>query len=462
MKEILIISLLGIGVLVADILKLRKLIMPLILLGLTGMIVCSVLDWGRNEIPFQQYGGMLQFDHLALAFTMAISLISIFWFTLTADYFSGDQTRRTDLYALAVFSICGAVVLVSFSNMMTLFLGLEILSIPLYVLAASEKRNILSNEAGFKYFFLGSLASAIILFGIALVYGATGSFDVETIAARVAEIHSTSTLLKIGIVMILAGFAFKVSVAPFHLWAPDVYQGAPTAVTAFMATIVKTAAFAALYKLFSVSFAATDGDYTNIIAGMIALTLVVANLIAARQTNSKRLLAYSSISHAGFMMGIVMLANQIPGKYLLYYVLTYSIASLTAFGALHHVSSFQDGDESENAFKGLVKRNPMMAGAMTLALLSMAGIPPLCGFLAKYYVISGVLAHHSVWLVILMILTSVVSVYYYLKLIIAMFTPLENSGRIVVSKTNQFLYGFFAVLLIALFFGASLLELVEF
>ena len=462
MKEILIISLLGIGVLLADILKMRKLVFPIVVLGFLGMIACSVMDWGRNEVPFQEYGGMLRFDNLALAFTIALSVISIFWFTLTADYFNGDQSRRTDLYALAVFSICGAVVLVSFSNMMTLFLGLEILSIPLYVLAASEKRNILSNEAGFKYFFLGSLASAIILFGIALIYGATGSFDVDTIASKVSEIGSSSVLLKMGIAMILAGFAFKVSVAPFHLWAPDVYQGAPTAVTAFMATIVKTAAFAALYKLFSVSFAGTDGQFTNIFAAMIALTLLVANIIAARQSNSKRLLAYSSISHAGFMMGMVMLANHIPGKYLLYYVLTYSIASLTAFGALHHVSSFQDGDESENAFKGLVKRNPMMAGAMTIALLSMAGIPPLSGFLAKYYVISGVLAHHSVWLVILMILTSVVSVYYYLKLIIAMFTPLENSGRIVVNKSTQILYGLFAFLLIALFFGASLLELVEF
>ncbi len=462
MKELLIISLLGIAVLAADILKLRKAIFPLIMLGLLSTIVCCIADWGHNEIPFQQYGGMLLFDNLALAFTVVISLIAMFWFVLTSDYFRGDGARRTDLYALALFSICGAVVMVSFSNMMMLFLGLEILSIPLYVLAASEKRNILSNEAGFKYFFLGSLASAIILFGIALIYGATGSFDLATIASKVAVLGSSSTLLMVGVTMIIAGFAFKISVAPFHLWAPDVYQGAPTAVTAFMATIVKAAAFAALYKLFNGAFAGLSDKFTTSFAVMSAVTLIVANIIASVQVNSKRLLAYSSVSHAGFMLGFIMMSTSVPGKYLLFYVLAYSIASLTAFGALHHVSSIQEGDESTDAFKGLVKRNPMMAVAMTLALLSMAGIPPLSGFLAKYFVISGVLNGGYLWLVIIMILSSVVAMYYYLKLIIAMFTPIENAGRIVVARSQQLLYGLFAVLLVALFFGASALELISF
>ncbi|MFN0033345.1 MAG: NADH-quinone oxidoreductase subunit N [Flavobacteriales bacterium] len=462
MKELLIISLIGIAVLAADILKLRKLIFPLIALGLLGNVVCSIVDWGHNEVPFAQYGGMLLFDNLALAFNIVLSVIALFWFILTADYFKVDSEKRTDLYALALFSLCGAVVMVSFSNMMMLFLGLEILSIPLYVLAASEKRNILSNEAGFKYFFLGSLASAIILFGIALIYGSTGSFDLATIASKIAVIGNDSALLTVGVTMIVAGFAFKISVAPFHLWAPDVYQGAPTVITAFMATIVKAAAFAALYKLFNGALAGMSEKFMTAFAIMSAITLIVANIIASVQVNSKRLLAYSSISHAGFMLGFVMMSAQVPGKYLLFYVLAYSIASLTAFGALHHVSSAQMGEESTNAFKGLVKRNPMMAGAMTLALLSMAGIPPLSGFLAKYFVIKGVLNGGHLWLVIIMILSSVVAMYYYLKLIMAMFTPIENAGRIVVNKSQQILYGVFAVLLIALFFGAGVLEWVQF
>lgn len=462
MKEILIISLLGIAVLAVDIFKQRKLVFPIIILGLVANIVCCVLDWGKNEVPFANNGGMLLFDNLALAFTIVISAISIFWFVITSDYFSGDTSKRTDLYVLAVFSICGAVVMASFSNMMMLFLGLEILSIPLYVLAASEKRNILSNEAGFKYFFLGSLASAIILFGIALIYGATGSFDLATIGTKAAMLGTSSTLMMAGITMIIAGFAFKISVAPFHLWAPDVYQGAPTTITAFMATIVKAAAFAALYKLFSGAFSGISQHFALTLAVMSAVTLVVANIIASVQVNSKRLLAYSSISHAGFMLGFVMLASQIQGKYLLFYVLAYSIASLTSFGVLQHISAVQMGDDSTNAFKGLVKRNPVMAGAMTLSLLSMAGIPPLSGFLAKYYVISGVLNGGYLWLVVIMILSSVVAMYYYLKLIIAMFTPIENAGRIVINRSQTIMYSALMFLLVALFFGAGALEWITF
>lgn len=460
MKEILIISLLGIAVLAADILKLRKLIFPISVLGLLSVAVCCVLDWGKNEVPFAENGGMLLFDNFALSFTLVIAVISIFWFALTRDSFT-NSSGQTDIYALALFSICGAVVMVSFTNVILLFLGIEILSIPLYVLAASNRRNILSNEAGFKYFFLGSLASAILLFGLALIYGATGSFELSEIMEKAGQLGGSSTLLTIGSLLVFIGLAFKVSVAPFHLWAPDVYQGSPTIITAFMATIVKAAAFGALYKLFSGSLSGFISQFNLIIAILSALTLILANTIATRQQNAKRLLAYSSISHAGFMIGAIMICNNFSAKYLLFYILTYSIASLTAFAVFQKASAFQNGLEDVEAFKGLVRRNPVMAGAMTISLLSMAGIPPISGFMAKYYVISGVLSAGYLWLVIIMILSSVVAMYYYLKIISAMFTPIENAGRIVISSGQKLLLLLMSVLMIALFFGAAFLEVIN-
>lgn len=461
MKELIIVALLGVAMLAIDILKLRKLALAVGALGLLSLIGVSVADWGTNQVPFADYGGMLLFDNYALAFTIAFAAITLIWLFMTSDAYGTNQHKRIDIYALSFFSLCGAVVMVSYSNLVMLFIGLEILSIPLYALAASNKRDLISNEAGFKYFFLGSVASAVLLFGIALIYGACGSFDLQVIHEKVTAMNSFGGLITTGVVLILVGFAFKISVAPFQMWAPDVYQGSPSVVTAFMATIVKGAAFGGMVRLFGTSLFPLPDHYITALAWMSALTLIFSNLVALKQVNSKRLLAYSSVSHAGFMLGLVMMASSVSPKYLLYYIITYSIASLTAFAVINHVSSIQNGDESIDAFNGLVKRNPLLAGAMTMSLLSMAGIPPLSGFLAKYFVISNLLAGGYVPLVIVMILTSAVAAYYYLKIIIAMFTPLEHAGRIYVDSMQKVMYILLSMLMVALFFGAGLLEMVK-
>lgn len=461
MKELIIVALLGVAMLAIDILKLRKLALAVGALGLLSLIGVSVADWGTNQVPFADYGGMLLFDNYALAFTIAFAAITLIWLFMTSDAYGTNQHKRIDIYALSFFSLCGAVVMVSYSNLVMLFIGLEILSIPLYALAASNKRDLISNEAGFKYFFLGSVASAVLLFGIALIYGACGSFDLQVIHEKVTAMNSFGGLITTGVVLILVGFAFKISVAPFQMWAPDVYQGSPSVVTAFMATIVKGAAFGGMVRLFGTSLFPLPDHYITALAWMSALTLIFSNLVALKQVNSKRLLAYSSVSHAGFMLGLVMMASSVSPKYLLYYIITYSIASLTAFAVINHVSSIQNGDESIDAFKGLVKRNPLLAGAMTMSLLSMAGIPPLSGFLAKYFVISNLLAGGYVPLVIVMILTSAVAAYYYLKIIIAMFTPLEHAGRIYVDSMQKVMYILLSILMVAMFFGAGLLEMIK-
>ena len=458
MKEILLISLLGIGVLALDVLKMRKLIMPVIIAGLLGLIASCILDWNHNEIPFAQYGGMLLFDNVALAFTAVFAFIGLFWFLLAGDTYAAQSTERTDIFALVLFSMCGAVVLSAYTNLVMLFLGVEILSIPVYVLAASNRGNLLSNESGFKYFFLGSLASAILLFGIALTYGAVGSFELSAIQNHIGAGYY-SPLVLIGATLMIVGFSFKISVAPFHMWAPDVYQGAPTGITAYMATVVKGAAFAGMFKLFGGALLPLPEAFTTALAFMSGLTLIASNLTAFVQTNAKRMLAFSSVSHAGFMLGFVLVANTTPSKYLLFYTLTYSLASLIAFFVIQQVAAIQNDDDSVAAFKGLIKRSPVMAVSLSMALLSMAGIPPLSGFLAKYYVLSNLVEHEYMALVIIMIVTSAIGAVYYLRIITAIFTPIENAGRIMISDRMRRSLAVLSVLLVVLFFAASLLEL---
>ena len=458
MKEIVIISLLGIAVLALDVLKMRKLVLPVIMLGLLGLIGVSIADWGLNETPFAQYGGMLTFDNTALSFTIVFASIALLWFILAGDNYTAGTSQRTDIFALVLFSLCGAVVLSAYTNLVMLFLGVEILSIPVYVLAASQRKNVLSNEAGFKYFFLGSLASAVLLFGISLCYGAVGSFELKAIQEHLSGGYY-SPLVLTGSALMLIGFAFKISVAPFHLWAPDVYQGAPTPVTAYMSTIVKGAAFAGMFKLFGSALQPLPEAYSTAIVFMIAVTLIASNITAVVQTDTKRMLAFSSISHAGFMLGFVLTASTTSPKYLIYYTLTYSIASLISFFVIQHVAAIQNEDASTDAFKGLIKRSPVMAVSMTVALLSMAGIPPLSGFLGKYYVITNVIEHEHMALVIIMVITSAIGAFYYLRVIGAIFTPIENAGRIMVSDSTRRTLAVMSILLVVLFFAASLLEL---
>lgn len=451
MKELLITSLLGIIVLALDILKLRKFVLPAVVLGLLGTLGSCIIDWGMNENPFNN--NMLLMDHFALTAIGTLSILGIIWFLISSDYFVNELTR-TDLYALVVFSFAGAMVLSAYTNLVMLFLGVEILSIPMYVLATSNKKDVLSNEAGFKYFFMGAFASAIMLFGIALMYGAVGSFDLNAINLHLSS-SGSGAIMTAGILMIMIGFFFKVSIAPFHMWTPDVYQGSPTVITALMSSLVKGAAFIAMFRLFYLAVPQSLEFTSTIFAVLIGLTLVIANVMAVIQTNTKRLLAYSSISHAAFMLGAVMTAQTISTNVLIYYVLVYGIASLISFTVLYHVAKIQNGAEGFDAFKGLVKRSPLMAVAMTIALLSMAGIPPLAGFMAKYFIISAVLEAGYMWIVILMILSSAISIYYYLRFIAAMFTPIENAGRIILNDIPRVVMVISTISLIVLFFLAA-------
>lgn len=426
MKELLLISGLGVLALLSGLINLKRILMPLVLLGLLVNIGLCIMDWNSNEDIY----GMLKLDNFALAFTIIFSIISILWFISATDYFN-DENNFSDHFSLVLFTLTGGFLLVSFTNMVMLFLGIEILSIPLFVLVGSNKTKIKSNEAAFKYFLLGSFASAFMLFGITLIYGSTGSFNLAEITSYISGANGVSPMVFAGMLLMLASMAFKVSAAPFHFWAPDVYQGAPTNITAYMATVVKTVAFAGFFRLFQSTFASMQAEYVLVLSILSATTLLVSNITAAVQSNVKRMLAYSSISHAGFMLIAVMTMSDSyrtsnTTNLLLYYTLAYSISSITAFSVFKHVKINAAGEEMIGTFKGLIQRNPIMAVSMTLALLSMSGIPPLAGFIAKYLMFTAAAANGYIWLVVIGIIASLIAVYYYFKIIIVMFTGSED------------------------------------
>ena len=430
----------------AEMFNFRKAIYPVVLLGLVALLGCCVMDWNSNTT----YYSMMRVDNYALAFTSVIGLTALLWFLMSKSYFE-DETNMSDHFSLVLFALVGAFCMTSYNNMAMLFLGIEVLSIPLYVLVGSRKRDIASNEASFKYFLMGSFASAFLLFGIAFLYGAVGSFHIDSIGAYLHSHDTVSPLFVVGVLLILIAMSFKVSAAPFHFWAPDVYQGAPTVITAFMATIVKTAAIAAFFRLFQHSFVGAENNYSDAIWVMAALTMVVGNVIAAVQNNAKRLLAYSSIGHAGFMLIAILIMNNFAAKAVLYYTAAYSASSIAAFLVLYLVGSANNGESPIEAFNGLVKRNPLMAGTMTMALLSMAGIPPLAGFFAKYFIFVAALQEGYLGLVIIAILSSLVGVYYYFKIIIAMFFGKPDGlPTYDLTITHKFLLVFTATLIVLL------------
>ena len=446
MKALILLSSLGVIALLAEIFSFKKLLYPLVLLGLVITFTLNICDWNAAHNTFYN---MLRFDNFAIAFTSVIIAIAFLWFIMAEGFFK-EESNQTDHFALILFALTGAVIMVSYTNMAMLFLGIEILSIPMYILAGSNKTDIASNEAAFKYLIMGAFATGFLLFGITLIYGATGSFDLTEIAAAVTTNAGTlSSIFYVGVLLMLVGMAFKVSAAPFHFWAPDVYQGAPTVITAFMATIVKTAAFAAFLRLFSTAFVGVGHTWVNVVWVMAALTLLVGNITAVVQTSTKRMLAYSSVAHAGYMLLALLAANSYSDSAILFYATAYSIGSIATFSIVSIVANAR-GNDGIDSFNGLAKTNPLLAIVMTISLLSLAGIPPTAGFFAKYYIFTSAFMAGNPGLVLIAIIASLVGVYYYFRLIIAMYFKESSDESITVESNHKLLLIVIAIAIIAL------------
>lgn len=429
MKAILLLSGLGVIALFAELFRFRKALYPLIVVGLLGTIATTISYWWFDDGEWNKYfGGMINFEGSSVIISTVILVTALLWYVMSADYLR-KETSETDHTALIMFSLVGALILTCYTNMVMLFLGIEILSIPLYVLAGSRKHDLGSNEAAFKYFILGAFASGFLLFGIALIFGATGSFDGMSIGIFVEENKDKlPAFFYGGVILILVGLLFKISAAPFHFWAPDVYQGSPTVFTAFMSTIVKTAAIIAILRLFHTKVLGGVGDFWIPVVGIcVGLTFIIGNLTAAIQTSVKRMLAFSSISHAGFLLLALVAASSFTPKSIIYYTAAYSVASIVAFTVLINIIRTTGGDNIEN-FNGLGKKSPLLAVVMCIALLSLAGIPPTAGFFAKYYVLTAAIGSGHLWLAVIGILASLVGVYYYFRIIIAMYFKEPKEG----------------------------------
>ena len=429
MTTIISLTILGILVLFLGIMKKQSWLLPVILAGLVLSMVLTILDWNSFRSYYHQ---MLIVDNTAVAFSAVLIFSTFLIFSLAAHYYRGVVRPLDDIYGVMIFALVGAVMMTSYGNLIILFLGIETLSIALYVLAGSHKEAITSNEATLKYFLLGSFLSGFLLFGIALIYGSTGSFDLHTISVYVSACAGTyPPMFLAGLFLLLIGLAFKIAIVPFHFWAPDVYEGTPTLLTAFMATVVKTASIVAMFRFFTHTFHGIHGAWETTIWILAVLTILLGNFTGIYQPNLKRMLAYSSISHSGYMMLAVVAFSPMSDNALLLYTLSYSIATITAFGILILIREAH-GNDYFSSLNGLVKTNPLEAFCLTISMLSLTGIPPLAGFMAKYYLFMAALEKGLIWLVIVAIAGSAISVAYYFKPIMAMYLKESNEVKLTV------------------------------
>jgi NADH-quinone oxidoreductase subunit N len=396
------------------------------LLAGVGLVVAAALTLWKATGGEQTtaFNGMIVVDGFAVYLSVLILVSGIGGITLAYDYLRRTGIERGEYYVLLLFSIAGMVLMTQAADLIVVFLALELLSIPLYVLAGFAVPKLNSEEASLKYFLLGSFATGFVLYGVALTFGATGQTSLEGIVAAVTSGTASPVGLLIGAAMILVGLGFKVAVVPFHMWTPDVYQGAPTSVTGFMAVGAKVAGFAALLRVFFLAYPSLAPSIAPVIAVLAAVTMILGNVVAIAQSNIKRLLAYSSIANAGYiLMALVPIGQaEIAAKAVasaLFYLFTYAITSFCAWAVVIAVEQNESAEISDYA--GLGRRQPLLAAAMTVAMLSFTGVPPTLGFFGKFFLFGTVIEGGYVWLALVGVLTSLVSAYYYLRVVVIMY-----------------------------------------
>ena len=377
---------------------------------------------------------LLQVDHWSLFFTSLILIASLVTLVLSKDTFSSEGERKEEYYLLLVLSVLGAVVLIQSSHMVSLLLGMELMGVALYAMIAFPERGQLPLEAAVKYLVLSACASAMLLYGFALIYAATGELSYSGIGSRAAVAYAKNPMLVMaGSAMVLAGIGFKLSVAPFHMWTPDVYEGAPTPVTGFLATISKGAVFVALTRFYIDGSLYQFSDLNTALAALAIVSMLVGNWLALRQENIKRLLAYSSIAHFGYLLVVLIaltyLDDGLVNQSITFYLTAYIVTTLAAFTVVSMVTGEDTAKQNIGAFAGLFWHRPLEASALTVAMLSLAGIPLTAGFMAKFFVIT-VGIQSGLWgLLAVLIVASAIAIYYYLRIIFAMTKSAESPGN---------------------------------
>jgi len=448
MSTLITISILAIVVLYLGLYKAKKALLPVTLIGLIAALGFAVSQWNTFAEPI--YSGMMLFDKYAVAFSSITILSTILIFLLSNDYFERISDHVAEYYSVILFALAGIIVMVSFHNLTMLFIGIEIMSVSLYILAGIKKKDFASNEAALKYFLMGAFSTGFLLFGVALIYGATGSFDLEQIRDYVVQNpQAVSPIFYGGILLMIVGLSFKVGAAPFHFWAPDVYEGSPALITAFMSTVVKTAGFAAFLRLFIFCFTPVQSFWIPIFVTFAALSLLIGNVTAVYQQHFKRMLAYSSISHVGYMLFALISINSESDSSVFVYAAAYSVASIIAFAVLI-ILQRQVGNDSFDSFNGIAKKNPFLAFTLTVAMLSLAGIPLTAGFIGKLLMFNRALAGLHIYLVVFAVLNALVGIFYYFRVIVAMYFKSAERNELVVSPLFKFVLGISAIITVAL------------
>jgi NADH-quinone oxidoreductase subunit N len=394
--------------------------------GAAALLLANILEMNGIRFINVDVKHMLVFDNFCLLFNSIAFAATLIYFLLSGRDIAKVGVHVAEYFALIFFVLCGISIASSFNNLLMLFLGIEIISIPLYILTGTDKRNLKSNEASLKYLLMGAFSTGLMLMGITLIYGARGSFDMSIIRIGTGVL---TPMLSAGLLLLLFSMSFKVSAAPFHFWTPDVYDGAPTVFTSFMATIVKAAGFIAFIRLFETSFGEMQRHWQLLVAIITAATLFIGNITAVFQQSVKRMLAYSSIAQAGFMMFALVALNETAHEGLIFYTAAYSLATIGIFAILIKMK-----DYTFEGFNGMGKHHPVLAVTNTIFLLSLAGIPATAGFWAKFYMLTAAIkAGHVIWLVVIGVLCAAISVYYYFRVIQAMYfkegdaQPMETS-----------------------------------
>jgi NADH-quinone oxidoreductase subunit N len=394
--------------------------------GLLGAAFATVLLWNHNASSF----GVVAADNFGLFVTGTLVVIGLLSLAISGPTIERERLPGGEYYALMLFATAGMILMATATDLLVIFLALEVMSLAVYVLTGIRRDSPTSTEAAFKYFLLGAFASAFFLYGIAFTYGLTGSTRLDRIGTLMAQVGTPTPMQYLALGFLIVGFAFKVAAVPFHMWTPDAYEGAPPAVTAFRSTGVKAAAFAAFVRVFLSAFEPLRGSWSEVIWILAAATMIVGTVGGVTQSSVKRMLAYSSIGHGGYLLVALVSGNDYGKGAVLFYLLTYAITNIGAFGIIALLDNADRPNDQVKDYAGLWNDHPVLAGLMTVFLLSLGGFPPMAGFIAKWYVFSAAVKAGYTGLAIVGVLTSVVSVFFYLRIVVMMYmTPADTPAQ---------------------------------
>ena len=417
----LCVALAALAVMGADAFRARGENMPIGGLGVVGLVgsaIASVLLWNRNAASF----GVIVADNFGLFVTLVLLIVGVLTIMFSSPVVRRDELPKGEYYALVLFAIAGMIMMATANDLLVVFIALEILSIAVYVLTGIRRDDARAVEAAFKYFLLGAFSSAFFLYGIAFTYGVAGTTRLDRVGAFfAAQSMSDNPLMLVAVGLLLVGFAFKISAVPFHMWTPDAYEGAPAVVTGFMSTGVKAAAFAAFTRVFLSAFESFSGEWTQTVWLLAAATMILGTVVGVAQTNLKRMLAYSSIAHGGYLLVGLVAANEVGKAAILFYLLAYAVTNVAAFGVIALLGAKDAPNDELRDYAGLWHTRPALAALMTISLLSLGGLPPTAGFIGKWYIFSAAVSAGYYGLAVIGVLTSVVSVFFYLRVVVMMY-----------------------------------------